>query len=74
MYWLTVNLTSSEWMRDQTARRKAGPKECLSGAEIVRRYTLFGMEALKTVSPADQARLAHQFQSSTTAGDTLLKS
>lgn len=53
---------------------KQWPQECLSYAEMVRRYVLAGMESLKNVSPADQTRLAHQFQASMTAGDTRLKS
>ena len=64
MYCVSVNLTSSEWMRIQQCAEKQWPQECLSRAEIVRRYTLFGMEALKNLSSADQSRLADRFQAS----------
>jgi hypothetical protein len=47
MYCVSVNLTSSEWLKIQQAAQKAFPNETLSRAEIVRRYTLIGIDALK---------------------------
>lgn len=74
MYWLTVNLTSSEWMRIKQCADKQWPKEYLSHSEIARRYILVGIDELKSVSQGDQERLARQFQASMTASDTRLKS
>jgi hypothetical protein len=51
------------------AASKQWPQECLCRSEIVRRYTLFGIESLKNLSPEDQSRLAHQFQASMEASD-----
>lgn len=50
MYWLTVNLTSSEWMRIKQCADKQWPKEYLSHSEIARRYILVGIDELKSVS------------------------
>jgi hypothetical protein len=70
---LTVNLTSDEWIKISNAAAKQWPTESLSCGEIVRRYTMFGIESLKNLSPADQSRATHQPQSSMTASDTRLK-
>ena len=69
MLCVSVNLTSSEWLRIQQAASKQFPNEALSHAEIVRRYTLAGIDALKQLSSADRARLAHGFQASMEAAD-----
>lgn len=73
MYYVSVLLTSNEWVKIRDAANKQWPQERLSRSEIVRRYTLFGMESLKNLSPTDQARLAHGFQASMEAGDERLK-
>jgi hypothetical protein len=73
MFCVSVNLTSSEWMKIQQAASKQWPGERLSRAEICRRYVLVGIQAVKNVSPTDQSRLAHQFQASMEAGDESLK-
>lgn len=41
MYWLTVNLTSAEWMRITQHADKRWPQERLSISELIRRYALF---------------------------------
>jgi hypothetical protein len=68
-----VNLTSDEWIKIFNAAAKQWPTETLSRAEIVRRYTMFGIQALKNTSADDQSRLTHQFQASMEASDTRLK-
>jgi len=73
VYCASVILTSSEWQRIQQSAGKQWPNEMLSRGEICRRYALFGMESFKRLSPADQSRLAHQFQASMEAGDERLK-
>jgi hypothetical protein len=67
MIYATVLLTGDEWLRVRQASRKAFPDEVLSQGEIVRRYALIGMEALKNISGADRERLAHQLRSSMAA-------
>ena len=73
MFCVSVNLTSSEWMRIKQCAEKQWPKECLSRAEIVRRYALFGMESLQKLSLADQSRLADRFQASMESSDERLR-
>jgi hypothetical protein len=55
-------LSSDEWQRIQQAAAEQFPGKVLSRAEIVRRYTLAGIEALKNASDADRARVQHQHQ------------
>jgi hypothetical protein len=62
MYCVSVNLTSAKWLRIQDAAGKQWPNEVLPRAEIVRRYTLAGVDILKHLSAADRARVAHSFQ------------
>jgi hypothetical protein len=73
MFCVSLNLTSSEWMRIQQAASKQFPNETLSRAEIVRRYTLAGIDALKQLSSADRARLANGFQASMEAADERMR-
>lgn len=49
------------------------PRENLSRAEILRRYTLIGMETLKNLSTQDRERLAHGFQTSQQTDDQHLR-
>jgi len=73
MLCVTVNLSSDEWIKISNAAVKQWPTETLSRREIVRRYTLFGIETLKNLSPDEQSRATHQLQSSMTASDTRLR-
>jgi hypothetical protein len=73
MYCLTINLTSDEWIRIRNAAVKQWPTETLSYAEIVRRYIMTGIQALKNTSADDQRRAVHQFQASMRANDERLK-
>lgn len=73
MYCVSVILTSDECVKIQQAAAKQWPTETLSRSEIVRRYTMFGIQALKKTSADDQSRLAHQFQASMEASDERLK-
>jgi hypothetical protein len=74
MFCVSVNFTSSEWVRIQQAAGKQFPNENSSRSAISRRYALVGMEALKNISDADRARLAHQFQVSIETEDQRLRS
>ena len=75
MLGVTVNLTSDEWIKIANAALEQWPTEAqtLSRAEIVRRYTMTGIQSLKSASPADQSRATHQLQASMTPQDTRLK-
>ena len=73
MYCVSVNLTSSEWVRIQEAAQKAFPNETLSRTEIIRRYALAGVDVLKQLSSADRLRLAHGYQASMEAGEERLR-
>jgi hypothetical protein len=73
MYCVSVNLTSAEWVKIRDAAAKQFPNETLSRAEIVRRYALAGIDALKDLSASDRARLAHGFQASMEAGEERLR-
>ena len=66
-------LSSDQWIKIHNAAAKQWPTETLSRAEIVRRYTVFGIQVLKNTSADDQTRLSHQFQASMEASDTRLK-
>jgi hypothetical protein len=70
MYCLSVTLTSSEWLKIQQAAAKQFPNETLSRSELIRRFTLAGIEALGGMSEADRAQRARQYQQSMAlAGD-----
>jgi hypothetical protein len=62
------------WLLFQQAAQKAFPNENLTRSEIVRRYTLAGIDALKQLSASDRARLAHEYQASMEAPEERLKS
>ena len=40
--YVSANLTSSEWIGIRNAEAKQFPNDMLSGAEIVRRYAVWG--------------------------------
>jgi hypothetical protein len=46
MLCVTVNLSSDEWIEISNAAAKQWPRETLSRAEIVRRYTMVGIQSL----------------------------
>ena len=73
MFCISMLVSSSEWVRIRDAAARQFPNENLSRAEICRRYVLAGVDAIKNASPADCARLAHQFQASVESGDQRLK-
>ena len=66
-------LSSSEWIRVRDAEGKQFPDETLFRCDICRRCVLAGIDATKNLSPADQARLVHQFQASMESSDKRLK-
>jgi DNA-directed RNA polymerase subunit RPC12/RpoP len=64
MFCLPLVISSAEWVKILDAANRQFPNEKLSGSEIVRRYALTGVEAIKDASPEDLAKLAHDFQAS----------
>jgi hypothetical protein len=66
-------LSSDEWQRIQQAAAEQFPGKVLSRAEIVRRYTLAGIEALAGTSEEERKRLVHEFQLSMYASDGRLR-
>jgi hypothetical protein len=73
MLCVTVNLRSDEWIKIRNAAVKQWLTETLSRAEIVRRYTMFGIESLKNLSPDEQSRATHQLQAGMEASDVRLQ-
>jgi len=67
MCTLTMNLTSSEWIKVKQAPDQQWPGERMSSGELCRRYVLAGVEALKNVAGADLTRLQYQDQATMTA-------
>jgi len=59
-------LSSQEWIRLRDAAIKQFPNEVLARGEIMRRYAMSGVAALKNLSEQDRARLQHQHQSTMT--------
>jgi hypothetical protein len=74
MFCVSMNLTSSEWLKIHQASARQWPDEVLSRAEICRRYVLVGVDTLKNLSDADRSRLAHELRSSMVAEDEQLRS
>jgi hypothetical protein len=73
MYCVSVNLTTSEWVKIRDAAQKAFPNEVLSRSEIIRRYALTGIEVLAKLGPQDKARAQYSFQQSMGAGEERMK-
>jgi hypothetical protein len=61
---VTLTLTAQEWIKLRDAAAKQFPNEVLSRGEMLRRYAMIGIAALKPASDADQKRRAHEFRSS----------
>ena len=62
MFRVNVLLTRSEWRRIQQAAAEQFPGEVLSRAEIMRRYTLAGIEAVAGKTEAERKKLADEYR------------
>jgi hypothetical protein len=62
MVFVTSILSSQEWIRLRDAAEKQFPNEVLARGEILRRYAMSGVSALKNLSEQDRARLQHEHQ------------
>ena len=62
MLFVTSILSNQEWIRLRDAAAKQFPNEVLARGEILRRYAMSGVLALKNLSEQDRARLQHEHQ------------
>jgi hypothetical protein len=73
MFSVTMNLTTSEWIRIWEAATRQWPDERLSRSEACRRYVLIGAKTLKNIPAADGERLTHELATSMSTEDTKLE-
>ena len=66
MVFITSIISSQEWIRLRDAAAKQFLNEVLPRGEILRRYAMSGVSALKNLSEQDRARLQHEHQATTT--------
>ena len=66
MVFVTSILSSQEWIRLRDAAAKQFSNEVLARGEIMRRYAMSGVSALKNLSEQDRARLQHEHQATMT--------
>ena len=62
MVFVTAIISSQEWIRLRDAAAKQFPNEVLARGEIMRRYAMSGVAAVKNLSEQDLARLQHEHQ------------
>jgi hypothetical protein len=62
MIFVTSIISSQEWIRLRDAAAKQFPNEVLARGEILRRYAMSGVSALKNLSEQDRARLQYEHQ------------
>jgi hypothetical protein len=66
MVFVTSIISSQEWIRLRDAAAKQFPNEVLARGEILRRYAMSGVSALKNLSEQDRARLQYEHQATMT--------
>jgi hypothetical protein len=66
MVFVTSIISSQEWIRLRDAAAKQFPNEVLARGEILRRYAMSGVAALKNLSEQDRARMQHEHQATMT--------
>jgi len=66
MVFITAIISSGVWIKLRDAAAKQFPNEVLAQGEILRRYALSGVAALKNLSEQDRARLQHEHQATMT--------
>lgn len=62
MIFATVILSSGEWCTLRDAAAKQFPNEVLARGEIMRRYAMSGVAAVKNLSERDRARMQYEHQ------------
>jgi hypothetical protein len=63
MVFVTSIISSQEWIRLSEAARQAFPNKVLARGEIMRRFSLSGVAALKAASDAEKKKVQHEHQS-----------
>jgi hypothetical protein len=61
--FVTSILSSQEWIRLRDAAAKQFPNEVLARGEVMRRYAMSGVAAVKNLSERDRARMQYEHQS-----------
>jgi hypothetical protein len=62
MIFITSIISSQEWIRLAEAAQVAFPNEVLARGEILRRFSLSGVQALKAATEAEKKRVQHEHQ------------
>jgi hypothetical protein len=62
MVFVTSIISSQEWIRLSEAAQQAFPNEVLARGEIMRRFSLSGVAALKAASEAEKKKAQHEHQ------------
>jgi hypothetical protein len=60
MIFVTSIISSQEWIRLSEAAQQAFPNEVLARGEIMRRFSLSGVAALKAASEAEKKKAQHE--------------
>jgi hypothetical protein len=68
MIFVTSIISSQEWIRLSEAARQAFPGEVLARGEIMRRFSLSGVAALKAASDAKRKRVQRKHQATMDGG------
>jgi hypothetical protein len=63
MIFITSIISSHEWIRLSEAAQQAFPNEVLARGEIMRRFSLSGVAALKAASDAEKKKAQWEHQS-----------
>jgi hypothetical protein len=66
MIFVTSVITTHEWIRLSEAAQKQFPGETLARGEVLRRYALSGVAALKAASDAEKKKVQREHQTTMT--------
>lgn len=69
MVFVTSIISSQEWIRLAEAAQQAFPNEVLARGEIMRRFSLSGVAALKAASDAEKKKAQQQHQATMCVAD-----
>jgi hypothetical protein len=62
MVFITAIVSSQEWIRIRDAAQQFFPNEVIARGEIMRRFSLSGVAALKAASDAEKKKAQQQHQ------------
>jgi hypothetical protein len=62
MGFVTSIISSQEWIRLSEAAQQAFPNEVLARGEIMRRFSLSEVQALKAATDAEKKKVQHEHQ------------